>query len=150
MQPPPSVRRLTQVLGEIFARMHGKERMTLARAGLSRSQARVLSSIAAEGETRLSELCTALGMSKSTVSSALDHLERSDLVVRSRRTDDRRVYPIRLTERGRALVRRIRSGAESDLLRAAMELTPYQRKTLASALGALHEGMTHSEEDVET
>ncbi len=146
MQPPPSVLRLTQVLGEIFTRMRTCEKTTLARAGLSLSQARVLSSIASGGETRLSELCMDLRMPKSTVSSSLDHLEKAGLLVRSRYPNDRRVCPIRLTERGRVLVRKIRSGSEGDLTRAAAELTPYQRKTLASALSALLEGLMREPE----
>ncbi len=146
MKQPPSVLRLTSVLGEILARMHALEKTTLTRAELSPSQSRVLFSIAAGGETRFSDLCTDLGMSKSTVSASLDQIEKAGLLVRSRRTDDRRVYPIRLTDRGRALVRRVRSGAEGDLVRAATELTPYQRKTLASALTALLEGLSRVEE----
>jgi DNA-binding MarR family transcriptional regulator len=146
MPPPPSVLRLTRILEEILSTMSQRQRTTLSRAGLSPSQARILSAIASRRKTRMSELTLDLGMSKSTVSSSLESLERMEILRRSRHEDDRRVYPIRLTEKGRALARRLQQDQEGALIRAATDLTPYQRKTLASALDALLEAMDRARE----
>ncbi len=127
--------------------MSRKEKAALARARLSPSQARVLSAIGSGRLTRMSELTGNLRMSKSTVSSSLDALEQLSLLVRSRHSGDRRVYPIQLTDRGRSLARRIQQDQEGALIRAAAELTPYQRKTLASALDALLEALVRTEKE---
>lgn len=145
MELAPSVLRLTRVLGEILRMMDLNERTTLSRAALTSSQARVLSAVASKRETQLTELSRSLGMSKSTLSSSIENLEQLGLLVRTRKPEDRRVYPIRLSERGRALARRIRMESEQTLGRAAADLTPYQRKTLASALEALQEALARTE-----
>ena len=144
MQLAPSVLRLTRVLGDILRTMDRYERTALSRAALTSSQARVLSAVASQRETQLTELSRSLEMSKSTLSSSIENLERLGLLTRTRKPDDRRVYPIRLTERGRALARRVRMEREQTLGRAAADLTPYQRKTLASALEALQEALART------
>ena len=140
----PSGLRLTRVLGEILRTMDGYERAALSRAALTSSQARVLSAVASRRQTQLSELSRSLGMSKSTLSTSIENLEKLGLIIRTRKPDDRRVYPIRLSGRGRALARRVRTEREQALGRAAADLTPYQRKTLASAPEALQAALART------
>lgn len=145
MELPPSVLRVANVLSEIVEVLDRDAKNALHRAGLSVSQAKVLSAIASERETRLTELARDLAMSKSTVSSCLETLERQDLITRTRQREDRRAYPVRLTERGRVVARRMRRAQDKALVQAANTLTPYQRKTLASALDALLETLERIE-----
>jgi|GEM_PF-3074108 len=137
MDLPPSVVKLTHVLDELLVVMDREEKAALAGAGVNPSQAKLLLTVAERKVTRLTELSQALGISKSSVSASLENLERLGLLSRWRRPDDRRVYPVQLSDRGRALARQIRQQRAQTLTRAAAELTPYQRKTLASALEAL-------------
>ncbi|HEX6960088.1 MAG TPA: MarR family transcriptional regulator [Ferrovibrio sp.] len=50
------------------------------------------------------DLSRAVGLDKSTLTPALDQLERKGLIVRERTAADRRTYALRLSERGEALL----------------------------------------------
>lgn len=147
MDPPPSVLRLAEALDEILGLLARNERTHLGRARLSSSQAKVLAAISASRETRLTELSRDLGLSKSTISLALEGLERSGLLHRARQPNDRRAYTVRLSERGRALARGMLADRRDLIARAASELTPYQRKTMASTLEALLEALSEPGEE---
>ena len=141
MELPPSVLKVTRVLEDILATLDQHEKGALSHAGVNASEARILTSVQSARESRLTDLSRELGMSKSTVSCCLDHLEKMGLITRSREFDDRRVYAVKLTDRGRAVTRKLRQEKEGALAEAASELTPYQRKTLASALDALSDSV---------
>ena len=64
--------------------------------------------LAAPGAWSVRRIAQALGAPISTISSALDRLERKGLVARRRIADDRRVVHIELTARGRRLALRLR------------------------------------------
>jgi DNA-binding MarR family transcriptional regulator len=73
-----------------------------ATAGLSLSQYYLLEPLAAAGgPLRLGELALAAGVSAPTATRMLDGLERDGLVRRERRSDDRRLVAVALTDTGR-------------------------------------------------
>ena len=63
----------------------------------------------------------------STVSSALDRLEKSGLVRRTRTAKDRRVVGIELTARGRKLADRLRKAHVSNCRAMLLRLAPEER-----------------------
>lgn len=64
----------------------------------------------------------------STISSALDRLERLGLVKRGRIADDRRVVRIELTARGRRLANRLRDAHIENCRAMLARLSPNQRE----------------------
>jgi DNA-binding MarR family transcriptional regulator len=57
-------------------------------------------------------LSRAIGSDKSTLTPVLDHLVKRGLIGRTRTRSDRRLYELRLTDAGKALMRAVYEGAE--------------------------------------
>lgn len=81
-----------------------------------------------------------LGAPISTISSALDRLEKRRLVARRRQTKDRRVVQIELTAAGDRLVRKIRSGQIETCRDMLARLTAAEREQLIRLVGRLARG----------
>jgi DNA-binding MarR family transcriptional regulator len=112
----------------------------LARHGhaLPLSQARVFQRIAPEG-SRLSDLATASQLSKQTVGSVVDQLERAGYVVRVPDPADARARLVRLTDLGHELVRLSTPVVRRVEARWAEHLGPARTRQLRDALVALRE-----------
>ena len=81
---------------------------TLAREyGLTGPQLTVVKILEQLGDLSLSSLSSRIRAQNSTVTGIIDRMERENLVVRARSTEDRRIVLIRLTEKGRRLAGRI-------------------------------------------
>jgi DNA-binding MarR family transcriptional regulator len=84
--------------------------------------------LAGSNEWSVRRLAQALSAPISTISSALDRLERQRLIERSRIPDDRRVVRVALTARGRRLAARL-NGAHIENCRAMLvRLSPDERE----------------------
>ncbi len=75
------------------------------RAQLTGPQLTVVKILETIGELSLTELSEKIRAQNSTVTGIIDRMEREDLVVRERSTEDRRVVKIRLTQKGVELAR---------------------------------------------
>ena len=73
----------------------------------------------------------------STVSSALDRLEESGLVCRTRNTEDRRVVCIELTARGKRLADRLRDAHVLNCRAMLLRLTPDERREFLRLAGKI-------------
>jgi DNA-binding MarR family transcriptional regulator len=74
--------------------------------GMTGVQAEILMLLATEPEMLGNDLAAVVGVNASTVSHALDMLEKAKLLTRRRSTDDRRIVLIALTERAHRIARR--------------------------------------------
>jgi MarR family 2-MHQ and catechol resistance regulon transcriptional repressor len=70
-------------------------------ADLTISQFAVLEALLHLGSMSQGDLCGKLLLSGSNITTVIDNLEKRDLVRRVRRTDDRRVIDVSLTDKGR-------------------------------------------------
>jgi DNA-binding MarR family transcriptional regulator len=124
--------------------------MELARAGgmlqhdgtipgqlISLSQAFALHELDRDTPLSQSELATRLRLEKSSVSRMAAEMERKGLLVRERDPHNRRVYRLRLTERGRALHAGMGSAFHHHYVRWVAEMTPAEREALLIGLSAL-------------
>jgi DNA-binding MarR family transcriptional regulator len=84
------------------------------------------------------QLSLAQRVSKNTISSHLRSLEEQGLIERELDTEDLRQFRIRLTERGRDLVRRSTPGHMTFLNDLATDLTTHEIETLQFLLQKLH------------
>lgn len=84
------------------------------------------------------QLSHAQKLSKNTVSAHLRSLEEQELIERELDADDLRQFRIRLTERGRDLVRRSTPGHMSFLNVLTADLAPGEIETLQMLLQKLH------------
>jgi DNA-binding MarR family transcriptional regulator len=104
------------------------------RANLTGPQLTVIKMLEGIGDLSLSELSEKIRAQNSTVTGIIDRMEREDLVVRTRSTEDRRVVHIRLTDKGRRIAKEI-DVEPMEIFRSALEtLTPGETKELMKIL----------------
>ncbi|UFS61617.1 MarR family transcriptional regulator [Sulfurimonas sp. HSL-3221] len=72
--------------------------------GIAPEQFATLKIISEDGEITQSEIAEILAKGKPTVSRALDALEKKELIVRERKSEDRRIKPIHLTAKGQEIL----------------------------------------------
>jgi DNA-binding MarR family transcriptional regulator len=83
------------------------------------------------------ELAEQLRLEKSSVSRMAADLERRGLLVRERHPVNRRVYRLRLTDRGRAVHAQLGAAFHEQYLRWTAAMTPAEIDALLVGLGAL-------------
>jgi len=104
------------------------------RANLTGPQLTVIKMLEGIGDLSLSELSEKIRAQNSTVTGIIDRMEREDLVMRSRSTEDRRVVHISLTEKGRRIAKEI-DVEPMEIFRSALEtLSPSETKELMKIL----------------
>ncbi len=107
--------------------------------GLSTAGFRVLFTLWACGSLEAHRIAVLAGLSRASVSSVVNTLERNALVERSRQQDDRRLVTVSLTAGGRRLVRDAYE-VQHEVERAQYGvLSPEERTVLAGLLDRLLE-----------
>jgi MarR family 2-MHQ and catechol resistance regulon transcriptional repressor len=99
--------------------------------GLTESQFAVLEALYHLGPLSQGQLCQKILRSGSNLTTVVDNLERDELVLRERDTDDRRVQIVSLTEQGRAAVAAALSAHVARVTRLMTALTKAEQKELA-------------------
>ena len=99
------------------------------KTGLNASQLSCLLVLDSEGALPLSKLSKKVALSPSMITSIVDQLENKELVLRNRKSSDRRVILIELTEKGREIVK---------------TAPPSFQEQFMSSLNYLAEGEKHS------
>ena len=87
---------------------------------LTGPQLTVLKMLEGLGDLSLTELSERIRAQNSTVTGIIDRMERENLVVRARSTEDRRVVKIRLTEKGSRIAREV-SVEPMEIFRGALD-----------------------------
>jgi len=75
--------------------------------GITEIEAHLLARLAARGPLLVSEVQQAFGLRRSTLTNALDRLERKELLTREPHADDRRTFLLDLTPSGREAAGRV-------------------------------------------
>ncbi len=126
----------------IYLQTEGRRlaREQCARYGITATQLNVLKLLDEIGDLSLSELSRRIAAQNSTVTGIVDRMVQAELVSREQSADDRRVWRIRLSDRGRTLAKRI-SVAPWDLLRDA--LAALDKKEKDALTGILRKVAAH-------
>ncbi len=138
-------REIARRLGAVMygtASTAGEFLRTLEESGLTLTQCKVLTALAAGGDREpraAKDIAAPIGASLPTVSRAVDVLVRRELVRRAEDADDRRVRNLVLTEEGERLVRQLLAARLDGLAAFIADLTQTQRRKLAAALDSLLE-----------
>jgi DNA-binding MarR family transcriptional regulator len=111
----------TAIFLQAESRRLAKEQCALH--GITATQLNVLKLLIEIGDLSLSELGKKMAARNSTITGIIDRMVAADLVVREQSPDDRRVWKIRLTERGREIAEKV-DVAPWDLLRQALHSLP--------------------------
>ena len=138
-------REIARRLGAVMygtASTAGEFLRTLEESGLTLTQCKVLTALAAGGDREpraAKDIAAPIGASLPTVSRAVDVLVRRDLVRRDEDADDRRVRNLVLTDEGERLVRQLLAARLDGLATFIADLTQTQRRKLSTALDSLLE-----------
>ena len=108
-----------------------------ARVGLSPTQLNVIKLLDEIGELSLSDLSKRIRAQNSTVTGIVDRLVEADLVERRQSEKDRRVWQIRLTDKGRKLSKQVRVAPWDWLRQALAALDASEKKQLVAILSKL-------------
>ena len=125
------LRQFRVVLGSAKRHYRGVER----KCGVSGAQLWALGQIGDRPEISVGELARALAIHQSTASNMLARLQELGLVIRARAGADQRVVRLRLTDKGRGVLRRAPNPFQG-VLQQALAAVP------AATLQALHRHMT--------
>jgi DNA-binding MarR family transcriptional regulator len=124
---PDSLKRdLDQIVESIIYLVTESRRLSRdqsAQYGVTPTQLSVLKLLHEIGDLRLGDLSRRISAQNSTVTGIVDRMEEAGLVVRSRGADDRRVWNIALTARGRQVAERA-DVRPWQTLRGALEALP--------------------------
>jgi DNA-binding MarR family transcriptional regulator len=140
MATAPAKQQLDRIVETIIfltteARRLARERS--ARHGITATQLSVIKMLHEIGDLSLSRLSAHIHAHNSTVTGIIDRMERDGLVRRARDPDDRRVFLIKLTERGRRLAREIDVAPWEALRGAILRLDPRDRARLLEILSTV-------------
>lgn len=105
--------------------------------GLSVPQFRCLNFVDGNAGASISEVAAFLGVSVATASALVDRLVRGGYVLARTAAEDRRRSRLHLSAAGRALLRRMRRGAERELAAALAARSGAELDALMSGLGVL-------------
>ena len=89
-----------------------------------------------QGSTNLKKLADALGVTPPNVTGIVDRLVEQGMVSRTENPEDRRIFDLTLTERGRALIASLRETGMSRMSAVLDELNSDELSALARGLGA--------------
>ncbi|MFQ5946309.1 MAG: MarR family transcriptional regulator [Anaerolineae bacterium] len=106
---------------------------------LSPTEVGVLEILGALGEATPSEMARTLRAARSSMTHALDRLERRRLVRRVRERQDRRSVSIVLTRRGRGMANRVHAALQGLDVRVKGALTAIEYQALLRALHTVEE-----------
>jgi DNA-binding MarR family transcriptional regulator len=98
-----------------------------------------LLSFSSSGAMPMTRLGSLLQVHPTSVTSAVDRLERQGFVARQRRDDDRRVVLAEITEAGRAVVEKATDGLNTEVFEKP-GLSARELEDLTRLLGALRKG----------
>jgi DNA-binding MarR family transcriptional regulator len=120
----------------IYLQTEGRRlaRQECAKVGVSPTQLNVIKLIDQLGQLSLSELALRLATQNATVTGIIDRMDEGGLVTRQQSPDDRRVWHVRLTERGQKIASTVESGPWEVLRRAVDALDRKKQQQLVALL----------------
>ena len=121
-------------LRRVFQVVNEQSKKAEHETGLTGPQLWAIKTIAQEAPIMVSEIARRMYLHPATVVGILDRLEKQELVVRIRSTEDRRVVRVELTAQGRALVKKSPEVAQGLLVAGLEKLSSNKLENIARAL----------------
>lgn len=107
------------------------------KTGLNSSQLSCLLALDSTGSLPLSKLSKKVALSPSMITSIVDQLESKELVVRNRKTSDRRVILIELTDKGKEVVKAAPPSFQEQLVNSLSYLPEDEKNSIHQHLSKL-------------
>lgn len=140
MPPRAEGKRILNSIRQLVRALRLFDREAQTRHGISAAQVFVLHALQEEEGLSLSDLAERTATDQSSVSTVVQKLVTIGYVSRTPRKEDRRQMEIRLTPKGRTVVRKTPPPAQQKILAAVEAMSPRDRKALAELMEAFVEG----------
>ncbi len=92
-------RHIADMLRQINAMINKRLRRSLRGMGLTPPQIMILTYVSKHPDCKVSDISNEFSLAASTVSSILDRLERNELIIRTRKMEDKRIVQISLSDK---------------------------------------------------
>jgi DNA-binding MarR family transcriptional regulator len=115
---------------------------SLDRLEVTEIEAHLLARLLAKGPSSIAELQRAFGMRPSTLTNALDRLERREFLVRESDPADRRTFTVRLTKGGSDAARKVIAVVDALEARLAKRVSEEQLAAFLAVIAALEDSVT--------
>lgn len=125
--------RLRRVVSRISRQLNDSAR----EEGLTPSEATILGVVARNGPISLPELAAGEGLNPTMLSRMIGKMDRAGLISRLRDPHDKRSAQVSVTDHGRAVEERVRTGRADVVARAVQELSAKQQRQLTESVPAL-------------
>jgi DNA-binding MarR family transcriptional regulator len=146
VSPEQCARRLMEVIPLVMRQLRGSMRQQSMQAhGLTIAHFRTLLLLGRVKSSPLTEVAAHLGLSGPAASRMVQNLVSRGWVVRQPGIEDRRQISLRLSERGRAVLKSAQRAGESRLAEALNRLSPEQRAEISQAMDILSEAFGEAE-----
>lgn len=161
MQDPPSIKTSTSILTHsrrdllkelsigvwvrilrVYTVISTEIRKKVGKKGLTLPQLYVLTTIGLQGDMLLGKLGKELLVTKGNITTIVDHLERSEFVLRDQDKKDRRKIWVRLTPKGEQFFGEILSAYEEEFVPLMHCLSQEELKQLSLLLKKMAEGFS--------
>ncbi len=124
-------------LRRVFQAVNEQSKKAEHETGLTGPQLWAIKTIAQEAPIMVSEIARRMYLHPATVVGILDRLEKQELVIRIRSTEDRRVVRVELTGQGKSLVKKAPEVAQGLLVAGLEKLSSNRLKSISQALNQM-------------
>ena len=125
------------VLWKAYKAVEKVDRTSISATGLGLSDFAVLEALVHKGPMPVNTIGKKVLLTSGSITTAVNRLARKDLVARKRDPDDRRVFRVHLTEKGRRVIEIAYARHSRNLDAAAAGLSPRERSELVRLLKKL-------------
>ena len=127
-------KRILDAIRQLVRALRLFDREAQAKHGITAAQMFMLHSLEGDEVLSLNQLAERAATDQSSASVVVHKLVEAGYVTRTARKDDRRRIELRLTAKGRAIIRKSPPPAQQRMLEAIATLKPRDRKALADSL----------------
>ena len=128
------IERIANSISQMQRKVRAKLSNELSQGKITIPQYHILYCLFGKGEATMSEVADYLFVSPPAVTGVVDKLVKMSLVKRSFSSSDRRIIIISLTEKGKAVISKIKSQFESLLLSVFKEFSSEEKKSFIEVI----------------
>ncbi|MCK8061003.1 MULTISPECIES: MarR family winged helix-turn-helix transcriptional regulator [unclassified Fusibacter] len=126
-------------LRSICVKVKNKGREILSEFDITTPQFNALLYLVFDGEMTLGELSSKMYLACSTITDLLDRMEKSQLVKRYKDEKDKRVYRVKVLEKGNDLIEQVLHHRRKYITDNLKKLNEEERESLAKSIAILNE-----------
>lgn len=138
-------RRILSSIRRLVRALRVEDRQAQSRHGVTAAQMCVLHALQGSDGISLNELAAQIATDQSSASVVVQRLVEAGLVSRTARADDRRHVELRITPKGRTVVRQAPPPAEKKVADALASLSQVDRRRLAKLMETFVDGLSSDE-----